>query len=112
MPRGNLGLGIPAAGDVAGAVTAASLELNSTGVQIRDGASSSRQVPRQLSRHVSMPGAFLGASPLLSPATMCPQQIVGLNRLNNVGGIDPGGLQADTFRGQAAQECYAIFGDY
>lgn len=48
---------------------------------------------------------------LLSPQRR-PWRGVGLNRSNNVGRIDPRGVQADTFHGEAVQECLAILADY
>ena len=101
--------------------------LRPASLECLEAVSPSRQLSRQVSRQVSKParpcgavpliGAIfeaseLGASALPSPTTACPRQGVGLNRLNNVGGIDPRGFQADTFRGEAAQECLAIFADY
>ena len=112
------------------AITARLLEPTSPADSLEslEAVSPSRQLSRQVSKQVSKPAWPCGTvlltsrsdtascwhleASLLSFSTPCPRKGVGLNRSNNVGGVDPRRFQADAFRGEAAQECLTIFADY
>lgn len=88
-------------------------------LQSLEAVSPSRQLSRQMSRHVSKPAWSCGAVLLpsrrdckLSLSTPCPRKSIGLNRSDHAGGVKPRGFQADASRREAAQECLAIFANY